>query len=190
MRDYSEGKIYQIKNTIDDDIYVGSTCSSLEKRLVSHKYDAKRQITLSPLYNKMNEMGSDKFYIELIQDYPCQSKAELHAKEGEYIRERGSINKRVAGRTPSLYKEEFKQKLRERDSELHLCECGMFYTRHHKSSHFKSQWHHKQIEKMNDPRYVKCECGMLIVKERMHDHLRRNLHKNQMERKEEYRNED
>ena len=43
MGDYKKGKIYQIKNTIDDDIYVGSTIAPLNKRMTKHKYSAKKE---------------------------------------------------------------------------------------------------------------------------------------------------
>ena len=33
MVDYKKGKTYQLKNTIDDDIYVGSTTNTLEGRM-------------------------------------------------------------------------------------------------------------------------------------------------------------
>ena len=97
MGDYQKGKIYQIKNTIDDDIYVGSTISPLNRRMVKHKYDAKR-LQHKPLYQKMNEYGFDKFFIDVIEEYPCNSKLELLAREGYWIRERGTLNKQIAGR--------------------------------------------------------------------------------------------
>ena len=98
MGDYQKGKIYQIKNTIDDDIYVGSTVQSLNRRMVTHKYDAK-QLQHKPLYQNMNEYGFGKFFVELIEEYPCNSKLELLAREGYWIRERGKLNKQVAGRS-------------------------------------------------------------------------------------------
>ena len=40
-RDYKNGKIYCIRNTLDDNIYVGSTTQPLSKRMVKHRCDAK-----------------------------------------------------------------------------------------------------------------------------------------------------
>ena len=38
--------------------------------------------------------------VELIENYPCNDVYELRAREGYYIRETGTLNKNVAGRTP------------------------------------------------------------------------------------------
>ena len=86
--DYKNGIIYQILNTVTDDVYVGSTCSPLPKRM----YDHRRTALSKPhwrVYQKFAEIGHDKFYIELIELFPCTCSAELKAREGHYIRERG-----------------------------------------------------------------------------------------------------
>ena len=36
-KDYSQGKIYCIRNTISDEIYIGSTCQSLSQRMAQHR---------------------------------------------------------------------------------------------------------------------------------------------------------
>ena len=41
-KDYSNGKIYCIRNNIDKQIYIGSTCQSLSKRMAYHRQDAKK----------------------------------------------------------------------------------------------------------------------------------------------------
>ena len=51
-------------------------------------------------YKLMNEIGVEHFKIELIENYPCDSKEELLAKEGYYIRTmKPSLNRNVAGRS-------------------------------------------------------------------------------------------
>ena len=98
--DYKNGKIYCIRNSVDNDIYIGSTCSPLSKRMSGHRTDTKaRPKTCSKLYQKMKEIGLDKFYIELLLEYPCENKEQLQAKEGEYIRKYGTLNNLVAGRS-------------------------------------------------------------------------------------------
>ena len=67
-KDYKNGKIYCIRNNIDDDIYIGSTTQSLSKRLAKHRADSMNKKTMHiKLYVKMHEHGLDKFYIELIR---------------------------------------------------------------------------------------------------------------------------
>ena len=95
--DYKNGKIYQILNIINDDVYVGSTTQPLCKRLFKHKSDTK--VRDGNIHKLIRELGEDKFYIELIESYPCNNREELRAREGYYIRERGSLNKAIAGRT-------------------------------------------------------------------------------------------
>ncbi len=47
----------------------------------------------------MNEIGFDRFRIQLIEDYPCSDKYELRQREGYWIRQMGTLNMKVAGRT-------------------------------------------------------------------------------------------
>ena len=48
----------------------------------------------------MHELAVENFYIELIENYPCNGVDELRAREGYYIREIGTLNTNVAGRAP------------------------------------------------------------------------------------------
>ena len=41
----------------------------------------------------------NNWYIELFENFPCNSKEESNKKEGQVIREIGTINKQIAGRT-------------------------------------------------------------------------------------------
>ena len=142
MVDYKKGKLYQIENTIDDDVYVGSTTNTLEGIMKGHmqSFHAKRKKHLV-LYTKMNEYGFDKFFIELIEDYPCNSKIELGAREGHWIKERGTLNKIIQGRTKQGWNDEIKDA--------------------------KHDWYVKSLDKIreqrqNNPNYkanIVCECG-------------------------------
>ena len=57
----------------------------------------------------MNELGIDNFDIEVIEEYPCETKEELHKREGELIREFGTLNTRIEGRTKEEYYKEFEE---------------------------------------------------------------------------------
>ena len=56
----------------------------------------------------MNEVGIDQCYIELIENHPCANKGELRKREGHFIREMGTLNSSVAGRTDKMWHQEFK----------------------------------------------------------------------------------
>ena len=111
-RNYKDGKIYCVRNTITDDIYIGSSCEKyLSKRWVKHKSKAQTNDKDSNmlLYQKMRELGVGNFYIELIENYPCESNDELRAREGHYIRKMATLNKRVETRTDKEWREDNKE---------------------------------------------------------------------------------
>ena len=188
--DYSNGKIYCIRNNISDDIYIGSTCQKLCQRLAKHKSQLnnnKKKHRM--LYDKMNELGKENFYIELLLDFPCENKDQLRAKEGEYIREMANLNHAVAGRNQKDWYEENKERIlehikeyREENKEL-INERVKRYVANNKDKILenKKQYYIKNKERMNKnnrenyyknreyylnywKEKVKCECGMEITK--------------------------
>ncbi len=102
---YNNGKIYTIRYRDDNNlIYVGSTVQPLYKRWNQHKRRYKKEkYNNTLLYIKMNEMGIEKFYIELYEMYKCNTKEELKKHEGEVIRQIATLNMRVEGRTRKEY---------------------------------------------------------------------------------------
>ena len=107
MKDYSQSKIYGIyynvwneeMETIDSYLkYIGSTCETLETRFKFHiKALSQNDKQNRPLYVFMRENGKDNFEIELIENYPCQSKDELRKREGEITLKRGGVGLHRAG---------------------------------------------------------------------------------------------
>ena len=94
---YQNGKVYKILTSETDDVHVGSTTQKLSKRMANHRTKLKSGRILK-LYEKMREVGEDKFYIELIEEYPCQNSEQLLKREGEWMRQIGTLNENVAGR--------------------------------------------------------------------------------------------
>ena len=99
---YQNGKLYCIRNHIDDDVYIGSTTQLLCKRMVKHRHEMKRKPDMK-VYSKMNELGVEKFYIVQIENCPCVNKEELLKREGHFIREMGTLNSSIVGRTKDMY---------------------------------------------------------------------------------------
>ena len=115
MADYSKGKIYKIFNTIDDDIYVGSTVETLQKRFTRHRCCSTKQRTQHfRIYQKMNDIGFDNFCIQLLEEYPCRDKTELNAREGHWIRQIGTLNTKIQGRTRQEWKDSIKDITKEK----------------------------------------------------------------------------
>jgi hypothetical protein len=110
---YKEGKIYAIRNITDDTIiYVGSTIRSLTQRFNKHKSDCKSGKTCS-LYKYIDNNDWTLWYIELYENYPCNSKKELNKREGKLIRDIGTLNMNIAGRTSQEYRTENADKWKE-----------------------------------------------------------------------------
>ena len=138
MPNYQEGKIYKIYNTVNDEIYIGSTTRKLCERMADHRRPSniKNHENL-PIYKAFIEHGIEHFFIELIEKCPCNDKEELHKKEGEYIREfKPSLNMFIAGRTNKQWiqdnTEHFRNKqkeYRETNKEHRALVSKMYYER-------------------------------------------------------------
>ena len=102
---YQKGKVYCIRNKINNDVYIGSTCQSLSQRMSEHRQALKKdKYNNMKIYQLIKKIGLEHFYIELIEDYPCENVYQLHRREGELIREyKASLNQVIAGRTSEEY---------------------------------------------------------------------------------------
>ena len=159
---YQNGKIYTIRSYQTDNVYYGSTTQPLSKRLSTHKRHCK--LWQNKKYCYVTSFEIVKYtdcYIELVENYPCNSKAELEKREGECIRSNECVNKCIPGRSSKQYHEDNKDKMhirqkqyRENNKEkIHLrknrkhdCECGGKYTDCHKARHLRSTKHITYIE--------------------------------------------
>ena len=164
-QDFNKGKIYKITNDYNDEIYIGSTCDTLNRRFSCHKRDFKsEQCKNRPLYKLMNEIGFERFRIELIEEYTCQDKYQLRQREGHFIRDLGTLNKRIEGRTHQLsiknYKENNKDKISEQGKE--------YYEKN------KDKIRKQQKEK------ITCECGSIICKGEITKHKKTIKHEELM----------
>jgi hypothetical protein len=114
MPDYQQGKIYCIRSHQTDEIYIGSTTQPLSKRMVNHRtnYGAWKEGRRHYM-TSYGLLEYDDCYIELIEEYPCNSRMELERREGQLIREMDCVNKKIAGRTKKEYQEDNKEKISE-----------------------------------------------------------------------------
>jgi len=118
MVNYANGKIYRLVNNVDEKYYIGSTCNPLHKRKNGHKRDAVKSPE-QPVYKHLNIIGWDNVEIILIESYPCNSKAELEARERYWIElMKPVLNKVIPTRTPKeryqATPEKFIQRVKER----------------------------------------------------------------------------
>jgi hypothetical protein len=105
MVNYSQGKIYKLYSLKSEQVYVGSTCRTLAKRLDSHLSAWKRFKAGDSMYATTSfqilELGDYK--MEVLELCQCESRDELHACEGKWIRRLNCVNKNIAGRDKKQY---------------------------------------------------------------------------------------
>ena len=117
MPDYSKGKIYTIRCKTDDTlIYVGSTIQSLAVRFGGHKRRSKLENQYNPAFYRIVVDWND-WYIELYENSPCNSLEELRKREGEVIRDIGTLNKNIPGRSKAEYRQENIDEIKESEKE-------------------------------------------------------------------------
>lgn len=111
---YKQGKIYKLVNDLTDEIiYVGSTIQTLHKRMYGHTSSVKTKP--QPVHNHINEyIGIENVSINLIANYPCNTKKQLTAEEGKHIKMIGIdnlYNCGIPGRTQEEYYIQNKNKI-------------------------------------------------------------------------------
>ena len=144
--DYKNGKIYCIRNSIDDEVYVGSTCQPLSKRMARHRASMKLYKENRKFYKHMNDKGVENFYIELIEECPCDNKEQLRRREGHFIREMATLNKQIAGQSKEEYRNKNKDEINEKRRIKITCGCGTCYNQGDKPRHERSMKHKKLLE--------------------------------------------
>ena len=155
--DYKNGKIYAIRSYQTDMIYIGSTCSPLNKRMWDHR--AKYKQYLKKKYKYITSFEILKYgdaYIELIQEISCKNILELRKWEGNYIRNMNCVNKYIPQRTKEEYYKDNKENIKKtsynnyhnnkelislKNKKTMDCICGSTFRRVAKARHNKSLKH-------------------------------------------------
>ena len=183
MPDYSKAKIYKILNTETADIYIGSTIGPLCKRMWKHKYSSTVPYkSTNKLYKLTTELGFHKLSIELRETYPRASKEELHARENHWIRQLGTLNTTIPGRTDKEYREDNAELLKAQKKEYHV-------NNKERLTEYYSTWKEANAEHLKQYRVsiqdrVKeqkqtpwtCECGKTVMMRSKCDQLKSKKH--------------
>ncbi len=156
---YQNGKIYCIRSHKTDQIYVGSTTETLCKRMTKHRDSYKRFLKGKGKYiTSIKLLELCDAHIELIEKFPCNSREELNASEGFWIRKENCVNRCVAGRTMKEYREDNKEreierhrKYREDNREKELRRKMKYYEDNRE----------KYLER--NKKIVRCSCGLMIT---------------------------
>ena len=115
MTKYNNGKIYKIEPICEHDegeIYIGTTTElRLCKRMTKHRHDYKKQGEKKTTAFKIFEKyGIENCRILLLENFSCETRDELQAREGYYIRTLKCVNRIINGRTDKEYREDNKEK--------------------------------------------------------------------------------
>jgi hypothetical protein len=97
MTNYKNGKIYKIVDLTNGNIYIGSTKNKLSVRLSGHKTENK----CKPEKNISSGiiLKNNNFKIELIENYPCDTKRELEMREQYFLDNLECVNTNKAFET-------------------------------------------------------------------------------------------
>ena len=91
------GKIYIIRNHINDFLYIGSTINTIKHRFYQH-VKCRHRHPNSLLYTAMAEFKIENFYADLLEDFEYKNIEELRIREGDYIKLlKPVLNKNSAG---------------------------------------------------------------------------------------------
>ncbi len=188
---YKNGKIYTIRYRGDDSlIYVGSTCLPLYKRWYNHKqtcFNINNKEYNRTLYQKIRETDDfDNWYIELYEEYCCDNKEQLLKREGEVIRELGTLNKKIEGRNKKERYEDNKEKLSKyhkgyyQDNKETIIDRMKEYRDQNRERirEKDNENYSKNKEKIREKQKMKtiCECGCEIVKITLKRHQQSKKH--------------
>ncbi len=191
MPDYNKGKIYTIRCRTDETlIYVGSTIQPLSVRIGGHKIksrDIKHQNRL--IYKTINNNWDD-WYIELYEECPCENKEQLCKREGEVIREIGTLNILVAGRTRQEYREENKKNIIEIKKEYYNNNKEIITTKHKiyyennkdklldYAKDYGKIYYENNKDKLSIQKKerITCECGIICNKSNLSIHKKTQNH--------------
>jgi len=96
---YSEGKIYKLYiRGLEEICYIGSTTTSLSERLCMHRHQYQNPNQKKCVSHQLFEEGNE-VEIQLLEDYPCESKKELEERERYWIEKYPDcINKNIPTR--------------------------------------------------------------------------------------------
>ena len=175
------GRIYVLKSNQTEQLYVGSTISTIKVRFIKHKVDYKRYLKDNKKYMSSFELIKyNDCYIELIKEVYCLKSQLLELENEEIKRTHNCVNINNA----FLSKEEllkYHQQHHKQYAENHRAELLLYMKtrRESKKEMFKEyeQRRNNKEERLSNGRTkILCECGTLHNKACKARHLRGLLH--------------
>jgi hypothetical protein len=202
MVNYQNGKIYRLVCSATGKQYVGSTTQPLSKRLHGHKLNYECwQRGKHHYVSSYDLFETGEVEVFLLEDYPCDRKEQLHARERHWIETLECVNKRVPTRTHKEWAESNKESLAEKSKAFRetnkeallekkkayretnrqvLCEKQKDYYKENKekradySRHWYEENRDRILEKGNEE--LVCVCGSKFRKDGLSQHKKTKKH--------------
>ena len=113
--DFSKCSVYRIDCDVNGKVYIGSTAQELHHRWADHKRSSRNpKKTNYKLYKSFADHGVDHHHISLVETISVESRTQLNAREGHWIRSldtyKNGLNGLIAGRTMDEYHQTEKYK--------------------------------------------------------------------------------
>ena len=131
--DYANGRIYKIEPICEHDeneVYYGSTCQLLCKRMDKHRSAYKcwlnNKYGKAYVFELFEKYGVENCNIYLVELYPCETKEELLSREGYYIKNNMCVNKYVAGNQLAVGIKEYHQIYRDQHKDKNIEYCKIY----------------------------------------------------------------
>ena len=181
---YQNAQIYKIVDSGFNKCYIGHTSESLSQRMARHKYHytayLKGTHKKTRSFELFDEYGIDNCRILWIEDYSCNNKKEIEAREGHYIETTNCVNKTQLGRTKEQWFSD------NRDYVLQLKKDN--YQKHKDGEEFKQynqqkskQYFAENKDEVNERRKAKIECPIcssIVRKDGLNTHQKSKKHLN------------
>jgi len=151
MSKYNNSKIYKIVDNTNGNVYIGSTFQKyITTRLASHVSDYKKYLNNKYHYVTSFEILKNGNYdIVLIENFSCETKEQLHAKERYYIESMSCVNKFIPNRSPTEWHKENYIKNRDKISERKK----EYYTQNKdKISEYKKEYRSTHKDELSEKR--------------------------------------
>ena len=174
---YQHAKVYKLISNQTDDVYYGSTCGSLSKRIGVHKSSYKKLgEEYAPTAKQILKYKDCD--IILVEEYPCDNKEQLHARERYHIENNPCVNKYIPGRTKSEYREANKEKIKEQkqryyeanDVKLKAQQQGYYEANKDKKKEYQ------QTNKLKLNKKFVCACGGKYTYQNLSQHSKTQRH--------------
>jgi hypothetical protein len=177
---YQNGKIYRIVCNITGETYIGSTTQpKLSMRKAQHVNKFKRwQNKIDGFNSSFHIIQRGNYDMVLIENYPCESKEQLHTRERYWIENTNNcINKIIPTRTLKEWYNVNKTKISE------------YHKKYEEKNKTKRQEQHKINYEQNKSKNLEkwktkfnCECGGKYTNSGKSHHFKTKIHINFIEK--------